>query len=59
MKLWKVFTGDDAYNEIATLTGANINWVRAKVIDWQNDLSPAFLQFLKSQHRDLTSYLAW
>lgn len=59
MGLWEVFTGDAAYKEIEALTGANVNWVRTKVIDWPNDLSPEFHHFLQNQHRDLTSYLAW
>lgn len=58
-KLWQVYTGRETYKKIEEITGADIQSVRDKVIDWPADLSEGFYQYLKSQPTDLTSYLAW
>lgn len=57
--LWEVYTGNMAYQQIEQITGAEIQAVRANVIDWQRDLSSGFYDYLKRQPTDLTSYLAW
>lgn len=55
--LWEVHTGDLAYDQIAELTGADIQEVRRLVIDWPNDLSEVFYEHIK--HAGLTGYLSW
>jgi len=57
--LWSVYTGDAAYQQITEITGANMAQVRHDIINWESDLTPQFLQYLKNQPTDLTSYLAW
>lgn len=57
--LWEVYTGDESYKKIEEITGADIQSVRDGVIDWNNDLSDSFINHLKSQPTDLTSYLRW
>lgn len=57
--LWEVYTGASAYDQISELTGADIQRVRNTVIDWRNDLSNEFFQYLKKQPTDLTGYLIW
>jgi hypothetical protein len=57
--LWEVHTGVNAYNIIAELTGADIQRVRAEIIDWGTDLSPNFIDHLSKQTTDLRSYLEW
>lgn len=57
--LWEVYTGAAAYEKIEDITGAEIQSIRADVIDWKNDLSEEFYEYLKSQPTDLTNYLVW
>ena len=57
--LWEVYTGNAAYDQIATITGIDIQKTRTQVINWEQDLSNGFYQFLKNQPSDLTSYLEW
>lgn len=59
MELWSVFTGADAYEQIRVLTGADMNWVRDNIVDWEADLSQPFIDFLRGQAGDLTGYLKW
>lgn len=58
-KLWSVYKGEDAYNKISEITGADINHIRKNIIKWETDLSPEILNHLKSQPTDLRGYLAW
>lgn len=57
--LWEVHTSDNAYNLISELTGADIQQVRQTIIDWDNDLSPSFINHLSRQTTNLRSYLNW
>lgn len=57
MNLWEVHTGTAAYNQVSAMTGADMQWVRDNVIDWQADLSPEFHGFLDSEN--ILSYLEW
>ena len=57
--LWSVYTGDEAYSKIYSLTGADINRVRTQAINWLEDLPPDIIQYFKRQPTDLTSYLTW
>lgn len=57
--LWEVHTGSDAYDQMAAITGVDIQQIRARVISWGTDLSPSFLHHLKNQATDLTTYLEW
>lgn len=58
-KLWEVYTGAGTYKKIEEITGADIQSVRNGIIDWQEDLSREFYNYLKSQPTDLTAYLVW
>lgn len=53
--LWEVHTGDDAYELISQLTGADMQWIRDNIIDWHNDLS----RHCRSHLSGLLSYLDW
>lgn len=57
--LWEVYTGDAAYDQMAALTGVDIQQIRARVINWRADLSPEFFHFLETQTTNLTTYLDW
>ena len=57
--LWTVYCGVAAYREIQRLTGADMVELRGSVIDFQNDLSPAFFEDIGGQLSDLRSYLNW
>lgn len=57
--LWEVYTGSAAYDQMAAITGVDIQQIRARVIDWRSDLSPEFLDFLAGQSTNLTTYLDW
>lgn len=57
MGLWDVRCGDAAYNRIDELTNAGICDIRRDVIDFRNDLSPAFWSYLANNN--LTDYLNW
>jgi hypothetical protein len=56
--LWSVYTGNEAYQKIREITGADIEAVRNN-INWVDDLTPEFYSYLKNQPTDLTGYLAW
>lgn len=58
-ELWEVYTGDAAYDQMAVLTGVDIQQIRGRVINWRADLSPEFFHFLESQTTNLTAYLDW
>ncbi len=55
--LWAVHCGDEAYRKIDELTNAGIAEIRREAIDFQNDLSAGFWNYLDAN--DLTSYLDW
>lgn len=55
--LWEVHTSSEAYKRISELTGADMNAVRANVVDWPADVSGCLYDYLKKQN--LTSYLEW
>ncbi|NZD64917.1 hypothetical protein HX900_27975 [Rhizobium sp. WYCCWR 11290] len=57
--LWGVFTGVDAYEKIDELTGSHISALRAEMIDFQNDLTPAFWQSLGSEIDEVKKYFDW
>jgi hypothetical protein len=57
--LWEVHTGSAAYDQMSLITGVDFQQIRARVIDWNADLSPSFLHHLKHQTSDLTTYLEW
>lgn len=54
---WQVFCADEAYEAIAHFTGFNLKkWMNVNM-DWVNDISPQFREFL---HRNaLLKYLTW
>lgn len=55
--LWAVHCGDEAYRKIDELTNAGIAEIRREAIDFQNDLSAGFWNYLYAN--DLTNYLDW
>lgn len=55
--LWAVHCGDEAYRKIDELTNAGIAEIRREAIDFQNDLSAGFWNYLDAN--DLTNYLDW
>lgn len=55
--LWAVHCGDEAYRKIDELTNAGIAEIRREAIDFQNDLSTGFWNYLDAN--DLTDYLDW
>lgn len=55
--LWAVHCGDEAYRKIDELTNAGIAEIRREAIDFQNDLSAGFWNYLNAN--DLTNYLDW
>lgn len=57
--LWEVHTGNAAYDQMAAITGVDIQQIRARVINWQADLSPELFHFLENQATNLTTYLDW
>lgn len=57
--LWEVYTGSAAYDQMAAMTGVDIQQIRRRVIGWEADLSPGFYYFLRSQTTNLTTYLNW
>lgn len=57
--LWEVHTGDSAYGVISELTGADMQYIRKSIIDWNRDLSREFTTHLSAQAADLRSYLEW
>jgi hypothetical protein len=57
--LWSVHTGNETYQKIREITGADIESVRNKSINWKEDLTSEFYSYLKNQPTDLTTYLVW
>lgn len=55
--LWEVHCGDNAYRKIDELTGAGISEIRSEAIDFQNDLSTNFWNYLVANN--LANYLNW
>ncbi|EAM1470195.1 hypothetical protein QFX92_004508, partial [Salmonella enterica subsp. enterica serovar Johannesburg] len=55
--LWEVHCGDSTYRKIDELTGSGISDIRENAIDFENDLSPQFWQYLTQNN--LTHYLKW
>ncbi len=55
--LWSAFSGADTYNEIQRYTGYNIKqWIENN-ISWEDDLSPEFVNHLRTNN--LLQYLTW
>lgn len=55
--IFKVYCGDDAYDKIYEFTGYNIKqWIKDNM-DWKNDISDEFYEYLKEN--DLIKYLKW
>lgn len=55
--IFKVYCGDEAYDKIYEFTGYNIKqWIRENM-DWKNDISDKFYEYLKEN--DLIKYLKW
>jgi hypothetical protein len=57
--LWEVCCADEAYKKIDDLTGSELNQMRPKIFDFENDLSKTFLSDLGAHLTDLKSYLIW
>ncbi|HHL2560621.1 TPA: hypothetical protein ACQ31I_002528 [Yersinia enterocolitica] len=55
--LWEVHCGDAAYRKIDELTNAGICEIRREAIDFRNDLSPNFWNYLVNNN--LAHYLDW
>ncbi|WP_370559215.1 hypothetical protein NMD70_03595 [Edwardsiella tarda] len=55
--LWEVHCGDAAYRKIDELTNAGICEIRREAIDFRNDLSPNFWNYLVNNN--LSHYLDW
>ncbi|GAB3407605.1 hypothetical protein GCM10027361_12800 [Erwinia aphidicola] len=55
--LWEVHCGDAAYRKIDELTNAGICEIRREAIDFRNDLSPNFWNYLINNN--LSHYLDW
>ena len=55
--IFKVYCGDETYDKIFEFTGYNIKqWIRDN-INWKNDISDEFYEYLKEN--DLIKYLKW
>lgn len=57
--LWDVHCGADAYSQIDSITGSDMNEIRRGVIDFEADLSSKFWSDLNSHLSDLSGYLRW
>ena len=57
--LWSVHCGQDAYDKIEELTGAQMNKIRDQVISFEDDLSGQFWDDLNDHLSDLSGYLKW
>ncbi len=57
--LWSVHCGQDAYDKIEELTGAQMNKIRDQVISFEDDLSAQFWNDLNDHLSDLSGYLKW
>lgn len=55
--IWEVHTGNNAYKKIHDLTNINILWVIDNIVDFQNDLTHGFINYLRNEN--LLSYLEW
>ena len=55
--IWQAFSGEDTYNELFKYSGYDIKKWIAKNINWQEDLNPDFVKYLKEN--DLIQYLTW
>lgn len=55
--LWRVYCGSDAYEKIDELTEAGICEIISQAVDFENDLSDNFWQYLCNH--DLSKYLNW
>jgi hypothetical protein len=55
--LWEVHTGTEAYKKISEFTGADMQTIRDRVIDWQSDLSKELYDYLSKTV--LAGYLIW
>lgn len=55
--LWEIHCGNEAYRKIDELTNAGICEIRREAIDFRNDLSPNFWNYLVDN--DLAHYLDW
>lgn len=54
---WEVYCADEAYDEMFRLTKFDIQgWIKDNM-DWQEDLSPAFVRYLRD--KKLMQYLLW
>lgn len=58
-KLWEVQCGAEAYKIIDELTGSDMSAIRNTVIDFENDFSKEFWNYLSSHLSDLRAYLKW
>ncbi|PYG86769.1 hypothetical protein LY28_02795 [Ruminiclostridium sufflavum DSM 19573] len=54
---WQVFCADEAYNAIAHFTGFDLKKWMIENMDWVNDISPQFREFLN--RNALLKYLTW
>lgn len=57
--LWSVHCGQDAYDKIQELTGAQMNKIRDEVVSFEDDLSGHFWDDLNAHLADLSGYLKW
>lgn len=57
--LWEVHCGPEAYTQIDEITGANMNYIRKEVVNFEPDLSQKFWTDLSSHLSDLSDYLRW
>lgn len=55
--LWDVYCADEAYEKIREFTGFDIKRWMIENVDWLNDISPEFKQYLSDN--DLHKYLTW
>ena len=56
---WDIYTGTQTYQKIESLTDINILWVVQNVVDFRNDLSPSFLNYLQTTAGTPINYLDW
>lgn len=56
---WQIYTGTQTYQKINSLTDVDILWVIQNVVDFRNDLSQPFLNYLQSARGNLINYLDW
>jgi hypothetical protein len=55
--LWDIYCADEAYAKIFEFTGFDIKRWMVENMDWQNDISPDFRDYL--QKNDLIKHLTW